>query len=75
MTDHMNLNRKRWPIFLVLAPMYVLVYFYRVSLAVVAQVISIEQQLTPPQLASFSATAPLALAVPAIGWRSSFLSI
>lgn len=50
----MNLNRKRWTIFLVLAQMYALVYFYRVSLAVVAQDISQELQLTPQQLGSLS---------------------
>ncbi len=47
-------NRKRWVIFSVLALMYILVYFYRVSLAVVAGDISRELRLTPQQLGSLS---------------------
>src|SRR6185369_13401925 len=41
-------------IFAVLALMYILVYFYRVSLAVVAGDISRELRLTPQQLGSLS---------------------
>ena len=47
-------NRKRWTIFATLALMYILVYFYRVSLAVVAGDISRELHLTPEQLGSLS---------------------
>lgn len=47
-------NRKRWLIFATLALMYILVYFYRVSLAVVAGDISRELHLTPAQLGSLS---------------------
>ena len=47
-------NRRRWIIFAVLALMYILVYFYRVSLAVVAGDISRELHLTPRQLGSLS---------------------
>ena len=47
-------TRKRWVIFSVLALMYILVYFYRVSLAVVAGDISRELRLTPQQLGSLS---------------------
>lgn len=54
MTDRRNLNSKRWLIFSVLALMYVLVYFYRVSLAVVAQDISRELHLTHQQLGALS---------------------
>ena len=54
MTDRTSLNRQRWLIFSVLALMYVLVYFYRVSLAVVAQDISRELHLSPQQLGSLS---------------------
>jgi sugar phosphate permease len=45
---------QRWIIFTVLALMYMLVYFYRVSLAVVAGDISRELQLTPQQLGSLA---------------------
>ncbi len=48
------LNRQRRMIFMVLALTYILVYFYRVSLAVVAQDISRELNLTPQQLGSLS---------------------
>lgn len=44
----------RWTIFATLALMYILVYFYRVSLAVVAGDISRELHLTPAQLGSLS---------------------
>ncbi len=47
-------TRQRWVIFAVLALMYILVYFYRVSLAVVAGDISRELRLTPQQLGSLS---------------------
>ena len=43
-------HRQRWTLFFVLALMYILVYFYRVSLAVVAGDISRELALTPQQL-------------------------
>ena len=49
-----SLQRRRWLVFSVLALMYVLVYFYRVSLAVVAQDISRELRLTPSQLGTLS---------------------
>lgn len=47
-------NRRRWIIFATLALMYILVYFYRVSLAVVAGDISRELHLTPEQLGTLS---------------------
>jgi sugar phosphate permease len=47
-------TRKRWTIFATLALMYILVYFYRVSLAVVAGDISRELHLTPEQLGTLS---------------------
>ena len=54
MSDHARLNRRRRIIFLVLALMYVLVYFYRVSLAVVAQDIVRELRLSPRELGALS---------------------
>ena len=54
MTTTHSYNRRRWVIFAVLALMYILVYFYRVSLAVVAGDISRELHLTPQQLGSLS---------------------
>ena len=45
-----RLRRQRWLIFSVLAVVYILAYFYRVSLAVVAGDVSRELQLTPAQL-------------------------
>jgi MFS family permease len=54
MTGYKRRNRQRRLIFTVLALMYILAYFYRVSLAVVAQDISRELQLTPTQLGSLS---------------------
>ncbi len=54
MTDSRSLHANRWTIFTVLALMYILVYFYRVSLAVVAGDISRELGLTPQQLGSLS---------------------
>ena len=47
-------NRKRWTIFATLALMYIMAYFYRVSLAVVAGDISRELHLTPHQLGTLS---------------------
>ena len=37
MPEQSRLRRQRWVIFFVLALIYILVYFYRVSLAVVAR--------------------------------------
>ncbi len=54
MPDQSVIHRRRWVIFAVLALMYILVYFYRVSLAVVAGDISRELRLTPQQLGSLS---------------------
>lgn len=54
MSDHPPDNRKRWTIFATLALMYILAYFYRVSLAVVAGDISRELHLTPEQLGTLS---------------------
>ncbi len=47
-------QRRRWTIFATLALMYILAYFYRVSLAVVAGDISRDLHLTPQQLGSLS---------------------
>src|SRR5689334_3332729 len=47
-------RRQRWTIFFVLAVLYILVYFYRVSLAVIAGDLSRELQLTPQQLGLLS---------------------
>lgn len=49
-----RLRRQRWLIFLILALIYILVYFYRVSLAVVAGDVSRDLDLTPAQLGSLS---------------------
>jgi sugar phosphate permease len=49
-----RIRRQRWTIFAVLALMYILVYFYRVSLAVVAGDISRELALTPQQLGTLA---------------------
>jgi sugar phosphate permease len=54
MSEPISHNRKRWTIFATLALMYILVYFYRVSLAVVAGDISRELHLTPEQLGGLS---------------------
>lgn len=54
MSDSVSQNRTRWAIFATLALMYILVYFYRVSLAVVAGDISRELHLTPAQLGMLS---------------------
>lgn len=50
MPDNSRLRRRRWVIFGALSLTYILVYFYRVSLAVVARDISRELHLTPQQL-------------------------
>jgi sugar phosphate permease len=54
MTISPSHNRRRWTIFAVLALMYIMVYFYRVSLAVVAGDIMRELHLTPEQLGNLS---------------------
>jgi sugar phosphate permease len=54
MHEQKRLHRQRWVIFSVLALIYILVYFYRVSLAVVARDVSRELHLTPAQLGSLS---------------------
>ncbi|MFA7060234.1 MAG: MFS transporter [Pedobacter sp.] len=54
MTERISIRRQRWILFSVLALMYILVYFYRVSLAVVAGDISRELKLTPQQLGTLS---------------------
>jgi sugar phosphate permease len=54
MPEQSRLRRQRWVIFFVLALIYILVYFYRVSLAVVARDVSRELQLSPAQLGSLS---------------------
>lgn len=54
MSNPRTQNRERWTIFATLALMYILVYFYRVSLAVVAGDLSRELHLTPVQLGSLS---------------------
>lgn len=54
MPELKRMRRQRWVIFAVLALMYILVYFYRVSLAVVAADLSRELRLTPQQLGSLS---------------------
>ncbi|HBG04361.1 MAG TPA: MFS transporter, partial [Geobacter sp.] len=54
MHEQNRLRRQRWLIFFILALIYILVYFYRVSLAVVAADISRDLNLTPAQLGSLS---------------------
>jgi sugar phosphate permease len=54
MHEQSRLRRQRWVIFFVLSLIYILVYFYRVSLAVVARDVSHDLQLTPAQLGSLS---------------------
>ena len=54
MQEQIRLRRQRWLIFFVLALVYILVYFYRVSLAVVAGDVSRELHLSPAQLGSLS---------------------
>lgn len=53
-THEQRLVRQRWTIFGVLALMYILVYFYRISLAVIAGDLSRDLRLTPQQLGSLS---------------------
>ena len=52
--EQVRLLRQRWLIFFILALVYILVYFYRVSLAVVAGDLSRDLALTPAQLGSLS---------------------
>lgn len=54
MNAHLQPNRQRWSIFATLALMYILVYFYRVSLAVVAGDLSRDLHLSPQQLGTLS---------------------
>ena len=54
MHEHNRVRRQRWFIFFILALVYILVYFYRVSLAVVAGDVSRDLNLTPAQLGSLS---------------------
>ena len=54
MHEQNRLRRQRWLIFFILALVYILVYFYRVSLAVVAGDVSRDLHLTPAQLGSLS---------------------
>jgi sugar phosphate permease len=54
MPDQIHIRRQRWTIFGVLALMYILVYFYRVSLAVVAGDLSRELRLSPRELGTLS---------------------
>jgi len=49
-----SLVRQRWLLFTSLALMYILVYFYRISLAVVAGDISRDLRLSPQQLGALS---------------------
>jgi sugar phosphate permease len=48
------MNNRRWLIFFILSLIYILVYFYRVSLAVVASDLSRELSLTPSDLGRLS---------------------
>lgn len=54
MHEQERLRRQRWFIFFILALIYIMVYFYRVSLAVVAKDVSRDLNLTPSQLGSLS---------------------
>jgi sugar phosphate permease len=54
MHEPLGMRRRRWLLFCVLALIYILVYFYRVSLAVVARDVSRELHLSPAQLGSLS---------------------
>ena len=49
-----HLSRRRWALFAVLALIYMLVYFYRVSLAVIAGDVSHDLQLSPEELGTLS---------------------
>ena len=54
MHEQNRLRRQRWFIFLILALVYIMVYFCRVSLAVVAKDVSRDLDLDPAQLGSLS---------------------
>jgi len=49
-----HLSRRRWSLFAVLSLIYMLVYFYRVSLAVIAGDVSHDLQLTPEELGTLA---------------------
>ncbi|PKN11605.1 MAG: MFS transporter [Deltaproteobacteria bacterium HGW-Deltaproteobacteria-4] len=49
-----HLSRRRWSLFAFLALIYMLVYFYRVSLAVIAGDVSHDLQLTPEELGTLA---------------------
>lgn len=49
-----HFSRRRWALFAVLALIYMLVYFYRVSLAVIAGDVSHDLQLSPEELGTLS---------------------
>lgn len=49
-----HLSRRRWFLFAVLALIYMLVYFYRVSLAVIAGDVSHDLRLSPEELGTLS---------------------
>src|SRR5512133_1447329 len=49
-----HLSRRRWYLFATLALIYMLVYFYRVSLAVIAGDVSHDLHLSPEQLGTLS---------------------
>ena len=52
--DSSAVNNRRWLIFFILSLIYILVYFYRVSLAVVASDLSRELSLSPSDLGRLS---------------------
>src|SRR5512138_3727576 len=54
MNDATPAHNRRWTIFFILSLIYILVYFYRVSLAVVAGDISRELHLSPADLGRLS---------------------
>ncbi|NJD91517.1 MAG: MFS transporter [Geobacter sp.] len=54
MNDQTEKHNRRWTLFFVLSLIYILVYFYRVSLAVVAGDISRELHLSPADLGRLS---------------------
>jgi len=54
MPEQSRMRRRRWTLFGILALMYILVYFYRVSLAVVAGDISRELHLSPQELGTLA---------------------
>ena len=49
-----SFNNLRWRLFFTLALIYILVYFYRVSLAVVSADVSRDLNLTPEQLGTLA---------------------